>query len=312
METRAHHLVIGLFTVVAVVAALGFALWLGKSATDREVTFYEVGFESPVGGLATGNAVLFSGIRVGDVADLRLDPDDPRLVRALIRIEADIPVREDTRASLALANVTGSMNIQLRGGSPERPRLQGSRSDPPLILAEPSALGSLLADGETLIGGLNQLINNANRLLSEENTDRVDAILANLEQLSDDLAARSGELGAVVEIADRLSEEASDLLQALTRLGTSAETLVDSEGRRALESAGQAMGSLEAMTRRLETLLGNNEEALGRGMQGLGDLGPTIRELRNTLGNLGRITRRLEESPADFLLGREPIEEFSP
>jgi phospholipid/cholesterol/gamma-HCH transport system substrate-binding protein len=312
METRAHHLVIGLFTVVAVVAALGFALWLGKSATDREVTFYEVGFESPVGGLATGNAVLFSGIRVGDVADLRLDPDDPRLVRALIRIDADIPVREDTRASLALANVTGSMNLTLRGGSPERPRLQGSRDDPPLILAEPSALGSLLADGETLIGGLNQLITSANRLLSEENTDRVDAILANLEQLSDDLAARSGELGAVVEIADRLSEEASDLLQALTRLGTSAETLVDGEGRRVLESAGQAMGSLEAMTRRLETLLGNNEEALGRGMQGLGDLGPTIRELRNTLGNLGRITRRLEESPADFLLGREPIEEFTP
>ena len=312
METRAHHLVIGLFTVIAVVAALGFALWLGKSATDREVTFYEVGFESPVGGLATGNAVLFSGIRVGDVVDLRLDPDDPRLVRALIRIEADIPVREDTRASLALANVTGSMNIQLRGGSPERPRLQGSRENPPLIRAEPSALGSLLADGETLVGGLNQLLNNANRLLSEENTDRVEQILANLEQLSDDLAARSGELGAVVEIADHLGEEASELLQALARLGASAETLIDGEGRRALESAGQAMGSLESMTGRLEALLGNNEEALNRGMQGLGDLGPTIRELRNTLGNLGRITRRLEENPADFLLGREPIEEFTP
>lgn len=312
METRAHHLVIGLFTVVAVIAALGFALWLGKSASDREVTFYEVGFDSPVGGLATGNAVLFSGIRVGDVADLRLDREDPRLVRALIRIEADIPIHEDTRASLALANVTGSMNITLRGGSPERPRLQGSRDDPPLIRAEPSALGSLLADGETLIGGLNQLIQNANQLLSEENTARVDTILANLEQLSDDLAARSGELDAVVDIADRLGEEASDLLQALTRLSNSAESMVDGEGRHALESAGQAMGSLESMTRRLEILLDNNEEALGRGMQGLGDIGPTIRELRNTLSTLGRITRRLEESPADFLLGREPIEEFSP
>lgn len=312
METRAHHLVIGLFTVIALVAALGFALWLGKSATDREVTFYEVGFESPVGGLATGNAVLFSGIRVGDVADLRLDPDDPRLVRALIRIDADIPVREDTRASLALANVTGSMNIQLRGGSPERPRLQGSRSDPPLILAEPSALGSLLADGETLIGGLNQLITNANRLLDEENTARVEQILINLEQLSEELAARSGELGAVVDIADRLGQEATALLRSLAGLSQSAETLVDEDGRQALESAGQAMGSLQGMARRLEELLGSNEEALGRGMQGLGDLGPTIRELRGTLDTLGRITRRLEENPADFLLGREPIEEFSP
>ncbi|WP_416140588.1 MlaD family protein [Halomonas sp. HK25] len=312
METRAHHLVIGLFTVIAVVAALSFALWLAKAATDQEVTYYEVGFDRPVGGLDTGNAVLFSGIRVGDVADLRLDPDDPRLVRALIRIDADIPIREDTRAGLALANITGSMNIQLQGGSPELPRLRGSFDDPPLILAEPSPLSSLLADGETLVTGLNQLLINANRLLAEENTARVDQILANLEQLSDDLAARSGELGAVVDIADRLGGEASDLLRALATLSQSAETLVEVEGRQVLESAGQAMGSLQGMSRRLDTLLGNNEEALGRGMQGLGDLGPTIRELRNTLDSLGRITRRLEENPADFLLGREPIEEFSP
>lgn len=312
METRAHHLVIGLFTVVAVIAALGFALWLGKAATDREMTYYEVGFDRPVGGLDTGNAVLFSGIRVGDVANLRLDPDDPRLVRALIRIDAEIPIREDTSAGLALANITGSMNIQLQGGSPERPRLQGSFDDPPLIQAEPSPLSSLLSDGETLVTGLNQLLINANRLLAKDNTARVEQILVNLEQLSGQLAARSDELGAVVDIADRLGDEASDLLRALASLSQSAETLVDAEGRQALESAGQAMGSLQGMTRRLETLLGNNEEALGRGMQGLGELGPTIRELRNTLDNLGRITRRLEESPADFLLGREPIEEFSP
>ena len=312
METRAHHLVIGLFTVVAVIAALGFALWLGKAATDREMTYYEVGFDRPVGGLDTGNAVLFSGIRVGDVADLRLDPEDPRLVRALIRIDAEIPIREDTSAGLALANITGSMNIQLQGGSPERPRLQGSYENPPLIQAEPSPLSSLLADGETLVTGLNQLLINANRLLAKDNTARVEQILVNLEQLSGQLAARSDELGAVVDIADRLGDEASDLLRALASLSQSAETLVDAEGRQALESAGQAMGSLQGMTRRLETLLGNNEEALGRGMQGLGELGPTIRELRNTLDNLGRITRRLEENPADFLLGREPIEEFSP
>ncbi|MFO8046213.1 MAG: MlaD family protein [Halomonas sp.] len=312
METRAHHLVIGLFTVVAVIAALGFALWLGKAATDREMTYYEVGFDRPVGGLDTGNAVLFSGIRVGDVADLRLDPNDPRLVRALIRIDADIPIREDTSASLVLANITGSMNIQLQGGRPERPRLQGSYENPPLIQAEPSPLSSLLADGETLVSGINQLLINANRLLSTDNTDRVERILVNLERLSDQLAARSGELGAVVDIADRLGEEASELLRALAGLSQSAETLVDAEGRQALESASQAMGSLQGVTRRLETLLDNNEEALGRGLQGLGDLGPIFRDLRNTLDNLGRITRRLEENPADFLLGREPIEEFSP
>ncbi len=36
METRAHHVLIGLFTVLVVGAALMFALWLGKSDADRQ------------------------------------------------------------------------------------------------------------------------------------------------------------------------------------------------------------------------------------------------------------------------------------
>ncbi|MFW6346352.1 MAG: MlaD family protein [Halomonas sp.] len=312
METRAPHLVIGLFTVIAVAAALLFALWLGRTDADRQYTVYEIGFDRPVSGLDTGNAVLFSGIRVGDVSDLRLDPDDPRLVRARIRIDDSIPVREDTRASLALANITGSMSIQLRGGSPESPRLEGDRQDPPLIMAEPSSLSSLLADGETLVGGLNQLLVNANRLLSEENTRRIERTLANLEQLSGELARHGGELDEIVRSVEQLSRESSALLQVLTRLGEDANHLVDQQGREAVDNAARAMTTLEGATRRLEQLLEQNQGTLDRGMQGFGELGPAMRELHSTLGNLSRITRQLEESPSDFLLGREPIEEFSP
>ena len=34
METRAHHVLIGLFTVIVVVSALLFGLWLAKSSVD--------------------------------------------------------------------------------------------------------------------------------------------------------------------------------------------------------------------------------------------------------------------------------------
>ena len=44
METRAHHVMIGLFTVLAVGGALLFALWLGKSSMDREYNYYEISF----------------------------------------------------------------------------------------------------------------------------------------------------------------------------------------------------------------------------------------------------------------------------
>lgn len=46
METRAHHVLIGLFTVLAVGGALLFALWLGKSSMDREYNYYEISSQS--------------------------------------------------------------------------------------------------------------------------------------------------------------------------------------------------------------------------------------------------------------------------
>lgn len=89
METRAHHILIGLFVVGIVTAGIVFGLWLGKSGSDRAFDTYDIVFEEAVQGLSQGNTVQFNGIRVGDVSRLRLDPNDPRRVRARIRVNAD-------------------------------------------------------------------------------------------------------------------------------------------------------------------------------------------------------------------------------
>ena len=48
METRAHHVVIGLFTLIVVSAALLFCLWLTNSGSDRQSRFYYIVFNEPV------------------------------------------------------------------------------------------------------------------------------------------------------------------------------------------------------------------------------------------------------------------------
>ena len=92
METRAHHVLIGLFTVIVVAGALLFGLWLAKSSVDTEFKDYEVVFNEAVSGLSRGSPVQYSGIKVGDVISLRLDPKDPRRVLARIRLAGDTPV----------------------------------------------------------------------------------------------------------------------------------------------------------------------------------------------------------------------------
>lgn len=312
MEPRAHHVLIGLFTVLTVGGALLFALWLGKSSVDRDYAYYEIGFDRAVSGLAEGNAVQYSGIEVGNVVLLRLDPQDPRHVRALIRVYSDIPVKQDTQASLALANITGSRNVQLLGGTPASPRLEGNRENPPLIQAEPSPLSNLLSNSEVLFVQVDTLLTHANRLLSEENAESLTRILGNLEVVSRTLVDRRDNLDQGMSRFWRAGAQAEESLASFTRLGETANMLLDTEGREILARADRTMQSLEATTSRLDRLIENHQGSLGRGLQGVGEIDPAMRELHAALRALNRLVRRLEENPADALLGRDSIQEFTP
>ncbi|VXA98914.1 MlaD family protein [Pseudomonas sp. 8O] len=305
MEPRAHHVLIGLFTVVTVSAALLFGLWLNKTGADRAVTDYEVIFNEAVTGLSQGSAVQYSGIKVGDVISLGLDPDDPRTVRARIRIVGNTPIKQDTRARLAITGITGLAVIQLYSGSPESPPLKGKDGEPGIIIADRSPLSRLMANGEDLVLNITRLLHRANRMLSRENAERVSRTLENLEQATAGIADQRDELGEALRQTSAATREAAALMQ-------NANQLLDKQGSQVLESAERLMVSLERSSRTIEQLLQSNRSALDNGMQGIGELGPAISELRDTLGALRGFSRRLEQDPTGYLLRNDSIKEFQP
>src|SRR3954470_3892392 len=117
METRAPFAVIGGFVLAAIVAIFGFVYWLNNTGGLGPRTSYHVQFEGSVPGLLVGAAVLFNGIRVGEVTNLGLAPDNPRRVNATISVAATTPVRADTRIGLEFQGLTGVRVIALEGGS---------------------------------------------------------------------------------------------------------------------------------------------------------------------------------------------------
>lgn len=305
MEPRAHHVLIGLFTVLTVGAALLFGLWLNSSGSDRAFTDYEVIFNEAVTGLSQGSAVQYSGIKVGDVVSLGLDPNDPRTVRARIRIVGNTPIKQDTRARLAITGITGLAVIQLHGGSPESPALEGERGQPGVIIADRSPLSRLMANGEDLLVNITRLLNRANRMLSRENAERVSRTLDNLERTTAGLADQRDDLGAAMQQVGAATREAAALMRTANRL-------LDGQGTQVMENAERLMASLERSSRNIEELLANNRSALDNGMQGLSELGPAIAELHETLSALRGFSRRLEQDPTGYLLRNDSIKEFQP
>lgn len=298
METRAHHVLIGLFSVIVVAGALLFGLWLAKSSVDTEFKDYEVVFNEAVSGLSKGSPVQYSGIKVGDVVSLRLDPKDPRRVLARIRLGGDTPVKEDTQAKLALAGITGTSIIQLSGGTPQSPKLRGHDGELPTIVAAPSPISRLLNDSNDLMSGITALLSNANQMFSPENVERVSNTLAHLEQTTGSINDQRGDLRQAMQQLASVGKQAGSMLEQTSLLMRNANGLLNDQGKQALGSAEQAMKSLEQSSATINGLLSKNQNSLDNGMQGLNGLAPAIRELRETLTSLRAISQRLRPTPA--------------
>jgi phospholipid/cholesterol/gamma-HCH transport system substrate-binding protein len=312
METRAHHVFIGLFIVIAFSGILLFSLWLGKSNSDSEIVYYDVLFNEEVSGLTPGSAVEYSGLKVGEVASLKLDLEDPRRVWAHIRIAGNTPIRQNTHARLALANITGSSLIRLFGGSPDSPKLQSIEGKNAIIIADTSPISRFLANGENLMENFNNLATNFNKVFSDQNVRNLSQTLAHLEQVSDVFAANRNDLTGAIKQISALSQQASSVMKEISHFTTNSNKMLDNQGRQVLNNAAQSMVNLERVTHQLEQLLSNNQAPLENGMQSLNNLGPVLQELRATLGSLNRLSHRLEENPSGFLLEREIKQEFKP
>ena len=312
METRAHHVLIGLVTVLVVAGAMLFGLWLTKSSVDDAFKDYEVVFNEAVSGLSRGSPVQYNGIKVGDVSSLRLDPKDPRRVLARVRLSGDTPVKEDTQAKLTLAGVTGNSFIQLSGGTPQSPELKGKDGKLPVIVASPSPISRLLNDSSDLVTNINLLLHNANRMFSSSNIERLSNTLANLEQTTGAFANQKGGISEAIEQLAQVGKQANVTLAETQALMRNANGLLGTQGKQAIGSAEQAMQSLAESTATINSLLQDNRQSLDDGAQGLNQIAPAIRELRETLNSLKGISRRLEADPSGYLLGRDNNKEFQP
>src|SRR6187402_2775731 len=107
METRAPYVLIGLLVVVAIGAVFGFVYWMHSAGGFGERTIYRIQFETSVSGVLIGSAVMFNGIKAGEVTDLKINPENPNQVVATIAVLPLTPVRVDTQASLDIAGLTG-------------------------------------------------------------------------------------------------------------------------------------------------------------------------------------------------------------
>ena len=307
METKANYVLIGAFTILVALFILMFALWAAKYSSDREWQDYSVVFNEPVTGLTEGSSVLYNGISVGTVRQLRLAPDDPRRVSAQLRLYADAPVKVDTRAKIATPSLTGTPIIQLTGGSPNTELLRVvDRSDAPLIRTEPSAL-------QNIQDTANKLVQRVDTLVSEQNIASIAASLRSIEEVTGTVAAERAQIAMLMR---GLKENSDQLAVALNNTNGA----INGVNRNLVDQLPMLTSRLDATLVRLQDATGNANALLAENRgpireftaDGLAQIGPTMKELRATAREVRILVDNLNESPVGFIRGRNSVREFDP
>ncbi len=87
METRANYVIVGIFTLAAVLAAFGFVYWTSGVGDRGELATLRFRIPGSASGLTRGSVVSFNGIKVGDVTRVYIDVSNPSVAIADAQVD---------------------------------------------------------------------------------------------------------------------------------------------------------------------------------------------------------------------------------
>lgn len=251
METRANYVVVGIFTLVAILAAFAFVYWTSGIGDRGEVAQLRFRIPGSASGLARGSVVLFNGVKVGDIRRVYIDVTNPAVAIADAEVDRLTPVTASTTADLGLAGLTGTANIELRGGDPSEPNLfdlaeqQGEVAE---MIANPSAVTNLLESAQNIFRRADTVLSELEGFVGDARGPLTET-LRNVEQFSEALGRNAQGIDTFLASVTSMSETLSGVSGRLESSLTAAENLINSVDR---DKVAATVDNIEQLTRRLD------------------------------------------------------------
>jgi phospholipid/cholesterol/gamma-HCH transport system substrate-binding protein len=313
VETKAHHVTIGAFILIGVAAAFAFVIWIAKAQIERDTHFYDIFFTESVSGLSTASTVLYKGVNVGNIRNIRIDPEDPSRVRVRVELLASTPIREDAIAQLAFQGITGVSNIEITGGSANAlPLMAKPGQEYPVIPSRPSVLQELLGGAPDLVNQLGVFVAELQKVVSPQNQKNFNDIMQNLSEITGGMAFRAENINRIIDNMDVAMQRFVTLSDTLDKLGTRTNALLDGDLPKTLATIREAGSSIHDLSAQLNTIVSSQKGAVTDFTSStLPELGRFVEDARRLTKTLNQIASRVEENPSQFIFSR-PLPEYRP
>ncbi len=264
--------------------------------------------------LKVGDTVKMAGVPIGKVAELDLVNGK---VQATLEIEADVPLKTDSSASVKFAGLLGQNYVDISFGSEASPDLKEdalieSKTQPD-INSIMSRLDNVAAGVENLTrsftgDSINNLLGPLTDMI-EENKPRISQIAQNVETITTQVAEGQGTIGKL--IADEtFYESALGAVENLNNTSGDVQSLI-AEAQAVVEGIRKGEGVLgklltdDSLYGEVASAMTSLKEILAKINEGRGAVGKLVNE--DTLYDNARLTLQKVDKATEGLEDQGPL-----
>jgi phospholipid/cholesterol/gamma-HCH transport system substrate-binding protein len=293
METRANFTLIGLFTLAVLAAAFGFVFWF-HGGIGGERGYYKIAFDGSVAGLRSGGAVVYNGIRVGEVTGLELDPQHAKEVLVTVALQKGVAIRPDTQIGLDYQGLTGIASLSLKGGT-QAPVAPGQKDNPPVLQAPPGANADVAQNARDVLRRLDQFI--------AENQAAFHSAMQNINTFTEALAKSSDKIDSTLSNIDRFSKVLADNSERFDHIAQGLENLTGGEDGKGGE-INVAARSLQALIDSVDKRTADISSGIGKlTSNGTKQIDAISTSFQRTLSTADRVLNNLDKNPSRLIWG---------
>lgn len=288
METRANYVIVGIFTLAAIMAAFAFVYWTAAIGDRGETALLRIRIPGSASGLGRGSFVLFNGVKVGDVRRVYIDVQNPNAAIADTEVDRLTPITKSTQADIGIAGLTGQANVELKGANPNEPLLFDEAEESGTvaeIVANPSAVTNLLETAQDIFTRADKVISQLEGFTNDARGPLTDTV-RNIQKFSEALAANSDGVDKFLASVSSLS---STLEGASGRLDSTLAAIQDLLGAVDRDRVKDIVANVEATTKNLKQTSDRFDEVLDNVNTAVGSINDFAQKTQGTLARVDKV-----------------------
>ncbi len=315
MVSKAQKIRLGIFLITGITFLIVLLVLIaGTKLMEKRDTFFVIYDDVSVNGLQVGGQVMYHGIRIGRVDDIRIQKNDVTKVIVELSVKKDTPIKEDIEATLVSVGITGLKQVELTGGTNKAKTLK-PRS---FIKPGKSLLDNITDKAEAIANKVEIVLENIIGLTNKENQDKFSSILTNVDDIINNtrgpimssftnIDSLTYQLALTTVKANKLVDRINSIVQndKIDKIITNSEIItknisefntkkIETDLEQTTKNLNEAVSKANILISKIDGLVQKSTP----------EITATIETLRETVDNLNEFSRLISEDPSILIKSR--------